>query len=151
MTVAELARALVLMAGTSNPEFVERARSAARLVASESAMAGVNPLAVTAIAFRESSLNPKAVGRHGEKGLMQIKPDADAARHCRGFNLDDSRANVRCGVRLLRRALRQCGNLEHALARYNGSRCGPSRYASRVLETMSRAGRSVSRASPGGR
>lgn len=53
-------------------------RSQARLIASSLIEAGnrhqMDPLFLVAVARQESRFNPKALGRHGEVGLMQIKP-----------------------------------------------------------------------------
>lgn len=105
---------------------------------------GVDPRLVVAVAFRESSLRARAVGDAGELGIMQIKPGGQARWRCRGLRWRTRvRDNIRCGVRILAFARRQCpGRGPRAWLRiYNGTRgCGPSRYARRVLRILKRAG-----------
>lgn len=56
-------------------KFKAQARSVARTVIAESAKYGLDPIFVLAVIKTESKFNPLVVGRHGEIGLMQIKPD----------------------------------------------------------------------------
>lgn len=56
-------------------KFKSQARTIARTVISESAKYGMDPVFVLAVIKTESKFNPLVVGRHGEIGLMQIKPD----------------------------------------------------------------------------
>lgn len=57
------------------PKFKAQARTVTRTVITESAKYGLDPVFILAIIKTESKFNPLAVGRHGEVGLMQIKPD----------------------------------------------------------------------------
>lgn len=137
MTAADIVGALALMAGTSEGRFAERARELAPVIVQEARRAQVDPLVVAAIALRESSLISQARGRRGELGVMQVMP-ATGAHHCKGLNLLDARQNIRCGARLLGRAMRACGDVGPALSRYNGNGCVPSRYSAKVLAMLSR-------------
>lgn len=59
-------------------KFKAQARAVARTVITESAKYGLDPIFVLAVIKTESGFNPLVVGRHGEIGLMQIKPDTAA-------------------------------------------------------------------------
>lgn len=68
----------------------------------------IDPLLLLAIIAQESSTNPNAIGRHGEIGLMQIKPaTAEWIADRRGFtipsraDLFDPCINVRLGAAYL--------------------------------------------------
>ncbi|MGE5084653.1 MAG: lytic transglycosylase domain-containing protein [Bacillota bacterium] len=54
------------------------ARGIARTVITESAKYNLDPVFVLAVIKTESKFNPLTVGRYGEIGLMQIKPDTAA-------------------------------------------------------------------------
>lgn len=56
-------------------KFKYQARAIARTVIAESAKYELDPVFVLAVIKTESKFNPLVVGRHGEIGLMQIKPD----------------------------------------------------------------------------
>lgn len=57
------------------PKFKSQARAIARTVIAESAKYELDPIFVLAVIKTESKFNPLVIGRHGEIGLMQIKPD----------------------------------------------------------------------------
>ncbi|MEN0058361.1 MAG: lytic transglycosylase domain-containing protein [Bdellovibrio sp.] len=57
------------------PKWKAQADVIARTVITESAKHHLDPIFVLAVIKTESKFNPLAVGRHGEIGLMQIKPD----------------------------------------------------------------------------
>lgn len=59
-------------------KFKAHARTIARTVIAESARYNMDPVFVLAVIKTESKFNPYAIGRHGEIGLMQIKPDTAA-------------------------------------------------------------------------
>ncbi len=90
----------------------------------------VHPALIKAVVWRESWFNPKAKGRSGEIGLMQIMKqtgsDWAAAEHVRLFlheRLYDPAKNTECGAwylkRLLARYQRADNPLPYALAAYN--------------------------------
>lgn len=141
MTLKALTMALLEMTGAhQGSALYERVVEVAPIIMQE-ARDLVEPLVVGAIIARESMFNSSAVGSRGEIGLMQIKPDALAATVCRDLTLflAEPWANIRCGVRILRRAARRCsGLIEHALSAYNGRSCGPSRYSRKVLALLPR-------------
>lgn len=57
------------------PKWKAHARSIARTVIAESGKYKMDPVFVLAVIKTESKFNPAAIGRFGEIGLMQIKPD----------------------------------------------------------------------------
>jgi len=104
----------------------------------ESRRAGIDPVVTAAIISRESAWNASALGKLGEIGLMQVKPDGDAARLCQEL-LDDlwtPATNLRCGLRLLRSAFQRCTYLPFALSRYNGSTCKRTAYSAKVMSLL---------------
>lgn len=56
------------------PKFKLQAHNIAKTIISESTKYGMDPIFVLAIIKTESKFNPMVIGRHGEIGLMQIKP-----------------------------------------------------------------------------
>ena len=90
---------------------------------------GLDPLFLVAVIMTESSFNPKAVGRHGEIGLMQIRPKtaewvARKFGHQGHVNLNDPLMNIKIGafyLSKLRKKFSRVGN--RYVAAYNmGSR-----------------------------
>ncbi|AFY02087.1 lytic transglycosylase domain-containing protein [Bdellovibrio bacteriovorus] len=86
-------------------KFKGQARAIARTVISESAKYGMDPVFVLAVIKTESKFNPLVVGRHGEIGLMQIKPDTAewiAKKFDLPFNgkktLQSPSANIKIGM-----------------------------------------------------
>jgi soluble lytic murein transglycosylase-like protein len=112
---------------------------------------GIDPWLLAAMAFRESGLNPFAVGGVGELGILQLHPRNARSRGVR-FIRDEwyrhrcqrepgacQREVVDRAAQLLAQSLRQCGgNLDAALAMYNTGRCdgGNGSYAQRVRGEM---------------
>lgn len=96
-------------------------------IADEAARQGVRPELALAIARRESSFNPNAIGDGGRAvGLFQLH--AGAAQDA-GITPDqryDTAANIRAGVTYLRQLIDRFGNEEQALQAYNG---GPTNVA----------------------
>lgn len=103
----------------------------------------LDPRLLAAVITVESDWDPSVVGRHGEKGLMQVLPATGAwlARQA-GLgecDLADPATSLDLGALYLSILLRDHGTAEKALAAYNG---GPSAaeswqtnlYARRVLE-----------------
>ena len=90
----------------------------------------VHPALIKAVVWRESWFNPRAKGRSGEIGLMQIMKqtgsDWAAAEHVRVYlheRLYDPAKNTECGAwylkKLLARYQRTDNPLPYALAAYN--------------------------------
>lgn len=78
--------------------------------------ARVDPALALAVARRESSLNPQAIGASGEIGLFQLKPGTAADL---GVNPWDVNQNIEGGVRYLREQFERFGNWGTALLAYN--------------------------------
>ncbi|WII73761.1 lytic transglycosylase domain-containing protein [Bdellovibrio sp. 22V] len=87
------------------PKWKAYSRGIARTVITESAKYHMDPVFVLAVIKTESKFNPVVVGRHGEIGLMQIKPDT-AEWISKKFNLpwngkktlENPSANIRIGL-----------------------------------------------------
>jgi|GEM_PF-2139177 len=113
---------------------------------------GLDPWLLAAMAFRESGLNPFAVGTRGEKGILQLHPKNKRAQTVRF--VQDATYRARCqreagacqrevverAAFILASSLNKCGrDLEKALGMYNTGRCGGSlTYAKRVLAERAR-------------
>ena len=100
----------------------------ARAILSEAEAARIDPLLVLAVIQVESAYDPAAVSSAGAQGLMQLLPST-LQREVEGLGLaegvaSDPVANVRAGVRYLRRCLDSYPDLELALMAYNA---GPNR------------------------
>jgi soluble lytic murein transglycosylase len=94
---------------------------------------GIEPALVKAVVWRESRFNARALGRHGEFGLMQVREPTvrewAAAEHYRLFHpqqLLDPDTNARAGAwylsRLLQRYAQTDNPLAYTLADYNAGR-----------------------------
>ncbi len=101
---------------------------------------GVQPELVRAVIRRESRFNPRAVGRSGEIGLMQVTELAAIEwAVSAGLNsftkeaLFDPEVNIRAGTWYLGRALKRWSHkdqpLPYALAEYNAGRSNARRWA----------------------
>jgi membrane-bound lytic murein transglycosylase MltF len=113
---------------------------------------GLDPWLLGAMAYRESGLNPFAVGTRGERGILQLHPKNRRAKNVRF--VQDERYRQRCqqqagacqreiveqAALILASSLQKCaGDLERALGMYNTGRCGGSaKYARRVLKERAR-------------
>ena len=103
-------------------------RVLAQTIVVEASSARIDPLLVLALIEVESAYDPEALSGRGAKGLMQLREPTmrrELERH--GLALDDPHdpvANVRAGVRYLRRLLDAFGREEVALMAYNA---GPNR------------------------
>jgi soluble lytic murein transglycosylase-like protein len=123
----------------------------ARAILAEAEAVRIDPLLVLAVIEVESGYDPSAVSDAGAVGLMQLLPGT-LQREAAGLGMDardphDPVANVRAGVRYLRRCLDSYPDRDVALMAYNA---GPNRlyawlqagtvppdvvgYARRVLE-----------------
>jgi hypothetical protein len=85
---------------------------------------GVPPSLALALAKKESSLNPSAVGTSGEIGLFQVMPSTAAQFGV--TNLYDPTANTQAGLSYLASLYKQYGNWSDALIAYNE---GPGAFA----------------------
>jgi soluble lytic murein transglycosylase-like protein len=108
-------------------EGLER-RVLAQTIVAEAAAARIDPLLVLALIEVESAYDPGALSGRGARGLMQLREPTmrrELERH--GFVFEDPHdpvANVRAGVRYLRRLLDAFGREDVALMAYNA---GPNR------------------------
>jgi soluble lytic murein transglycosylase-like protein len=100
----------------------------ARAIVAESARARFDPLLVLAVIQVESSFDPLAVSSAGAVGLMQLREPTmlEEVARSRLASVDrrDPVANVRAGVRYLRRMMDAFRDLDLALMAYNA---GPGR------------------------
>jgi hypothetical protein len=100
-----------------NPNLTdEQSETFATAILRSSIQNGVDPRLVVAVIACESSFRPDAVGKKGEIGLGQLKPETAA-----GLGVDpyDPVQNIDGCVRYLRQQLDKFGSLELALAAYN--------------------------------
>lgn len=107
-----------------------------RLVHQEATRAGLHPELVLAVIHVESRFDRFAISRVGARGLMQVMPFwLDEIGHPED-NLFDVQTNLRFGCTILRYYLdMEKGNLQRALARYNGS-TGKVWYPNKVFKAL---------------
>lgn len=108
---------------------------------------GIDPWLLAAMAFRESGMNPFAVGNVGELGILQLHPKNPRVRSVRFVRDQFYRQKCRkeagaCqaevvdrAAEILARSMAMCGgDLNLALGAYNTGKCGGNtRYAERIL------------------
>jgi soluble lytic murein transglycosylase-like protein len=93
-----------------------------RTVHYEATRAGLDPQLLLAIIHVESNFRKYAVSGAGARGYMQVMPFWAGLIGRHGDNLFSLRTNIRYGCVILKHYLDiEKGNLERALARYNGS------------------------------
>jgi soluble lytic murein transglycosylase-like protein len=93
-----------------------------RTVHYEALRAGLDPQLLLALIQVESNFRKYAVSGAGARGYMQVMPFWTELIGRRGDNLFNLRINLRYGCVILRHYLDiEKGNVERALARYNGS------------------------------
>lgn len=78
---------------------------------------GVDANLVKAVMATESTFNPNAVSSAGCVGLMQL---SKAAAQDMGVNRNNVEDNIKGGVKYLKTLIDKYGNIEQALAAYNG-------------------------------
>jgi len=104
-----------------------------RLVHREATHAGLRPDLVIALIHAESHFNRFAISSVGAQGLMQVMPFWKAELGRPQDNLTDNATNLRYGCTILSYYLRkEYGDLNRALARYNGS-LGKHAYPAKVV------------------
>ena len=104
-----------------------------RLVHQEASKAGLKPELVLALIHAESHFDRFAISSVGAQGMMQIMPFWKAELGRPQDNLTDNATNLRYGCTILSYYLkREKGDLNRALARYNGS-LGQNRYPNKVI------------------
>jgi soluble lytic murein transglycosylase-like protein len=100
----------------------------------ESKRAGLDPELVLGVIDTESKFRKHAVSRAGARGYMQVMPFWTGMIGTAEQNLFNLRTNLRYGCVILRHYLDiERGDMQRALARYNGSLGKKSTYADNVL------------------
>jgi soluble lytic murein transglycosylase-like protein len=116
-------KAMLVMAQIN--EIVDLAPAEYRSLTVQAAAAyNIDPRVLAAIVTVETRWDPHAVGIFGERGLMQILPSTGAflAREAglAEYNLADPATSLMLGALYLSQLLNQHGNIQSALAAYNG-------------------------------
>ncbi|HYO48003.1 MAG TPA: transglycosylase SLT domain-containing protein [Gemmatimonadota bacterium] len=123
----------------------------ARIIYEQARQAGVEPAMAFGMIAEESGFDPAAVGRQGERGLMQIKPSTARAYDARitPEALHMPEINVRLGLRHLKREVEYFGDPILGLMSYHRGRARLERemadgmvprdgYVERVLSSCGR-------------
>ncbi|MBI2379995.1 MAG: lytic transglycosylase domain-containing protein [Gammaproteobacteria bacterium] len=114
------------------PDLEERLR-VLKTVHREARRVGLNPELVLGLIETESNFDKYAISNAGALGLMQVMPFWVEDIGHPDDNLLDAETNLRYGCAILSLYLQiERGNLQNALARYNGT-LGQSWYPTRVL------------------
>lgn len=114
------------------PDAEERL-SLLRLVHREASKVGLRPDLVIALIHAESHFDRFAISSVGAQGMMQVMPFWKAELGRPQDNLTDTATNLRYGCTILSFYLRkENGDLNRALARYNGS-LGKHTYSAKVV------------------
>ena len=101
--------------------------------AEEASKAGLRPDLVIALIHAESHFDRFAISSVGAQGMMQVMPFWKAELGRPQDNLTDNATNLRYGCTILSFYLRkENGDLNRALARYNGS-LGKHTYSAKVV------------------
>lgn len=116
------------------------AESVPDMVRSEAIRQGVPVSLAMAVAKAESNFRCSAVGRGGERGVMQIKPQTARGIGYKGSasGLNNCRVGIRYGMIYLRMAYRLAkGNIYRTALLYNGglgSKRKKSAYAEKIVQ-----------------
>jgi soluble lytic murein transglycosylase-like protein len=114
-----------------------------RTVHYEAVRAGLDPQLVLAVISVESNFRKYAVSSAGARGFMQVMPFWTGLIGRPADNLFSLRTNLRYGCVILKHYLAvEKGNVERALARYNGS-LGKPEYPRTVFGAMNNAWRYI--------
>lgn len=99
-------------------------RKLAGIIYEEARRAGIEPAMAFGVIAQESGFDPSAVGRHGERGLMQIKPSTARAHDARITPAALMRpvVNVRLGLRHLKQEVEYFGDPILGLMSYHMGR-----------------------------
>lgn len=117
-----------------------KANSVEAMVRAEAVRQGVPVSLALSVAKHESGFRCGAVGRHGERGVMQIKPSTARSIGYRGSaaGLNNCSTGIRYGMIYLRMAYKLSGgNTYRAAVMYNGG-LGTKRKRSAYAETVTR-------------
>lgn len=114
--------------------------SVQKMVQEEAMRQGVPVGLAMSIAKAESKFNCGAVGRHGERGVMQIKPRTARGVGYRGSpsGLNNCRTGIRYGMIYLRQAHRRAGGNVYMTALYYNAGLGTKRKKSAYAEKIVR-------------
>ena len=112
------------------PEAAELARQfgvsgrLAAIIYEQARLADVEPALVFGMIAAESGFDPQAVGRHGERGLLQIKPSTARVYDSRitPEMLHDPEVNLQLGLRHLKREVEYFGDPSLGLMSYHMGR-----------------------------
>lgn len=116
----------------------QKGASVQDMVRSEAARQGVPASLALAVAKHESNFRCSAVGRAGERGVMQIKPRTAHGLGYRGSpsGLNNCRTGIRYGMMYLKMAYRKAGGSVYRTALlYNGG-LGSNRKKSKYAEQI---------------
>ena len=117
---------------------VEERLAILKIVHQEASRTELPPELVLAVIQVESNFDRFAISHAGARGLMQVMPFWLEELGRPGDNLFQIRTNIRYGCTILKHYLeRERGNLQRALARYNGS-LGQTWYPERVFRALNR-------------
>lgn len=96
----------------------------AKIIYEQARLADVEPAMAFGMIAQESGFDPAAVGRQGERGLMQIKPSTARAydKRVTAKALHDPELNVRLGLRHLKQEVEFFGDRSLGLMSYHMGR-----------------------------
>ncbi len=107
-----------------------------KLVHREAKRSSLQPEVILALIEVESHFDQYAISVSGARGIMQIMPFWLKELNMQGYNLFHLKTNIRMGSTILKHYLdREKGNLNNALARYNGS-YGKRKYPDKVFKAL---------------
>jgi len=107
-----------------------------KLVHREAKRSNLEPEIVLALIEVESHFDQFAISVSGARGIMQIMPFWLKELNMQDQNLFQLKTNIRMGCTILKHYLdREKGNLNNALARYNGS-YGKRKYPDKVFKAL---------------
>lgn len=109
-----------------------------KLVHREAKRSKLQPEVVLALIEVESHFDQYAISVSGARGIMQIMPFWLDELNMQGNNLFHLKTNIRMGCTILKFYLdKEKGNLNNALARYNGS-YGKRKYPNKVFKALAK-------------
>ena len=141
-------KTLMAAAFTAALATTSEASGVQKMVQDEAIRQGVPVGLAMSIARAESRFNCKAVGRHGERGVMQIKPRTARGVGYKGSasGLNNCQTGIRYGMIYLRQAHRRAGGNVYMTALYYnaglGSKGKKSAYAEKFVRECKCGGRS---------
>ena len=115
-----------------------QANSVHKIVQEEAIRQGVPVGLAMSVARTESQFNCRAVGRHGERGVMQIKPRTARGVGYKGpaSGLNNCRTGIKYGMIYLRQAHRRAGGNVYMTAVYYNAGLGTKRKKSAYAEKI---------------